>query len=251
MTDLLRAAAARYNFRARKPSETGAEYRSALIRHVQQRDYAAAHELRLDKRQADWTSAEAQAFREHLQAMPRSAHELENHLVEFPAIKDPDQHLPVSDDTLVTMAQRALKYCVEFRTALPEKDFHPMVSVLLTDGGVLHAMPGRENRIRAIKLLSRQYPVYGYVVAADVFIHKLDRNPVTNVEHASKQDAFVVHVGSRTLRRIFMQAYRVESGRAIFEPIREPSAEMKDGDHIDDPYADVFVSVPMPEGKPS
>jgi hypothetical protein len=250
MSDLTADAARRYNFRARKPSETGAEYRSALIRHVQQRDYAGAHELRLNKRQGDWTSDEARGFREHLQALPRSAHNVDDHLLAFPVLTD-DGTYPVTDEQLLTMATRAVGFCVNFRLKDPMKDFAPMVSVLLTDGRVLHALPGRENRIRAIKLLSRQYPVYGYVVAADVFIHKLDRNPVTNVEHASKQDAFVVHVGSRTLRRIFMQAYRVESGRAIFEPIREPSAEMKDGDHIDDPYADVFVSVPMPEGKPS
>ena len=134
-----------------------------------------------------------------------------------------------------------------------------MVSVLLTDGRTLHALPGRDDRIRAIKLLSRQYPVHGYVVAADVFIHTMVQHPVTHVETASKSDAFVVHVGSRTLRRIFVQVYRLELAegfrtpqppRVIWEPVREP-LKADQFTNIDDPYADVFVSVPMPDGAPS
>lgn len=246
---LIEAAARRYDFRPKRPTETETEYRGALIRHVANRDFAAAHELRLGKPQSDWTSREAQGFREHLQSLPRSSHEVDGAFLAFPVLEHPDP-LAVSDDTLLTMAQRAVAFCVNFRTTDPTKEFAPMVSVLLTDGRTLHALPGRENRIRAIKLMSRQYPVHGFVMACDVFIHTMDQHPVTHVEKASKSDAFVVHVGSRTLRRMFVQTYRVEAGRTIWAPVREPLTEDK-LTGIDDPYADVFVSVPMPDGAPS
>jgi hypothetical protein len=246
---LIADAIRRFKFRAQRSTETATEYRGALIRHVAQRDFAAAHELRLNKRQADWTSDEARGFREHMERLPRSTHEVDAGPIGFPVLTTPDR-FPATDDSLLVMATRAVGFCVDFRLKDPLKEFAPMLSVLLIDGRVLHALPGRDDRIRAIKLLGRQYPVFGFVLAADVFIHGFVRHPVTNVERAVKQDAFVVHVGSRTLRRIFTQVYRIEAGRAIFEAVREPLTD----DHLtgfDDPYADVFVSVPVPEGKPS
>lgn len=247
--DLIAAALSRYPFRAKRTHETATAYREAVIRHVHSHDFAAAHELRLNKRQADWTSADAQSFREHVQGLPRSTHDLDDGVIGFPVFTMSDT-VPVSDAHLLVMAGRASEFCVDFRTKDPEKEFPIKLSVLLTTGQVLHALPDRENRIRALKLLGKQYPVYGYVLAADMFIHLMTRHPVTHAEYATKSDGFVVHVGSRTLRRVFTHRYRVENGRAVFEPVHELVTDLN-RDNVHDPYADVFVSVPMPEGKPS
>ena len=248
--DLIADAVKRYPFRARRTHETASAYRDAVIHHVHSHDFAAAHELRLNKRQADWTSADAQGFRERLQSLPRSAHNLDG-VIGFPVFTLDDQ-VPVSDDQLLVMAKRASEFCVDFRTKDPTREFQIMLTVLLATGQVLHALPSREDRIRALKMLGKQYPVYGYVLAADMFIHVMTRHPVTHLETATKSDGFVVHVGSRTLRRVFTHEYRVEGGQAVFRPTRELDTTMKNPeDRVEDPYADVFVSVPMPEGKPS
>jgi hypothetical protein len=164
---------------------------------------------------------------------------------------------PATDESLLELATRAVGFCTDFRLKAPTQDFAPMITGLLMDGQILHALPGRDDRIRAIKLLGRQYPLYGFVLVADVFVHAFERHPVTGVEHATKQDAFIVHVGSRSLRRVLTLPYRVEAGGlfgrervATFEPVRDILSE-PNLRGFDDPYADVFVSVPMPEGKPS
>jgi hypothetical protein len=243
--DLIRAAVRKFRFRSRHAGETEADYRMALIAFVAHRDFAAGHELRLGKRQADWSSADAHSFQEHLVSLPRSTHD-PNVPFACPCLTNSERS-EVTDDALLRLARRAVDFCIEFRTKDPTKDFAVMASVLLTTGEVMHAMPSRDDRIRVLKFLSKQYPVYGFFLSGDMFLHGVTRDPVTHEERAQKQDAFVVHVGSRTMRRAFTQPYRVEAGRAIFEPLRELTLE----NIVEDPYADVFVSVPLPTGRPS
>jgi hypothetical protein len=249
--DVIADALRRYPFRARRANETATEYRGAVIRYLESRDFATAHEVRLDKPQAEWSSADAHSFREHLMRKPRATHDLDESVIGFPLIEDREPLMLASDDTLLTMAQRAVRFCETFRTQNPTKEFRIMVTFLLTTGERLHALPNRDDRILAIKALCRQYPVYGFVLAADIFIHLMDIHPVTREETATKSDAFVVHVGSRTLRRVFTQKYRIERDRAVFEPVTELPADPKAVMEMDDPYADVFVSVPLTHGKPS
>jgi hypothetical protein len=245
-SDLIDDAIKRYKFRRRFSGEPEPVYLRKLIQFVAHRDYAAAHELRVGKRQADWTSEEAHDFRQRLSG-PRDpkAHDPR---VPFACVMldDPGPY-PVHDANLLRFARDAMDFCVRFRNEAPTKDFRIMASVLLTTGKVLHGMPERSDRIRLIKYLAQTQPVYGWWVAGDVWVHGLNVNTVTGKETADKTDAFIVHVGSRTLRRVFTRRYRVEASGVIWRDLEDVEPDGM----TDDPYAELLVSVPEPEGKPS
>jgi hypothetical protein len=124
-----------------------------------------------------------------------------------------------------------------------------MANMLLTDGRLLTLSPSRDDRIRVLKHLARTQPVYGYTVIGDVFVHAFERHPVTYECVAKKEDAFIVHMGSRSMRRVFTQPYAVTGGTVRVDfPLRDLAGRDQ---MTEDPYADIFVSVPDPTGKPS
>lgn len=61
--ELIITAAERYQFRLPLRRETAAAYRVALLDHVERRDVAAAHELRIGKPQAEWAPDDVQDYR--------------------------------------------------------------------------------------------------------------------------------------------------------------------------------------------
>jgi hypothetical protein len=76
MTDTLRLIAQyakAYDFRSRGPFEGQRQYLEALIVHVENRDMAAAHELRVGRPQKDWTPDDVASFRDRMLRTHRPA----------------------------------------------------------------------------------------------------------------------------------------------------------------------------------
>jgi hypothetical protein len=63
---MIEDAIARYHF----PMPADGDYLQALIAHVEARNFAAAHELRVGRRQAEWTAADRAAFEDRIRALP-------------------------------------------------------------------------------------------------------------------------------------------------------------------------------------
>jgi hypothetical protein len=69
---------------------------------------------------------------------------------------------------------------------------------------------------------------------------------------ASKVDVIVQHIMTRDLRLTKRRPYRVEGGRTVFDdpPPRDLDGRVE-GPNFDDPYAEIFVTVPPAPGPPS
>lgn len=241
---LIADAAARFKFRDRGPSESEVDYAVALLGHVEARDFAAAHELRCGRRQADWTAEDVRAFRDHLSALPgptedpdELAAEGGRFLVGFAEAGGP---YPVTEASLQDLADRTLAVVLERRRAHPTRDVPILVALLLMSGQCLLGSVGRSERVAVIRAATRALPVFGFVLVADTLIHKLD---VGSAATATKTDAFVAHVGSRASRVMKVRPYRVERGRVVELPA-PPDVDLRRAPVDHDPYASVFVSVP-------
>lgn len=246
--ELMRAAMTRYPFRAARSGEAPADYLAALVAHVEQRDYAAAHELRVGRPQAQWTQADVDSFTAHMKqrwgrAVDHSPETLMEDAYEFSMAVD---GMPVSADALIKAGETALEFLIERRQVDPAAELPCLLQVLLTDGRCLMAPVHPDDRVALVKAVVQREPVFGFVVIADVFIHAL--GPTT----ATKRDALVCHIGTREMRRMLVRPYDVRDGHAHFDP-DPPPMERFDGtvNKVYDPYAEVFVSVPLPSGEPS
>jgi hypothetical protein len=101
---LIADALARYPFRRQGPLESNTDYVRALIAHVESRDFAAAHELRVGRRQADWTTEDVAVHTRITRLPPRAA------LTPAPSpawgLVDPSPYM-TTEDSLPDRAQRA------------------------------------------------------------------------------------------------------------------------------------------------
>lgn len=240
-------------FRARRAGETARQYRDALIAHAEQRDFTAAHEVRVGRQQSAWTAQDVEAFHAHVRAIPP------------PRQEDPPPLIPTLDagqvraermatealatEALLEVADRGLQALVERRTEHPRQEIAIMVTVLLTDGRLLITSPGRGDRVAVVKALARQLPVFGFTVGHDAFIHKIEPGK------AAKRDAIMMHIGTREVRLLKVRPYRYEDDRrrVVFEdPLPDVDVREQTGsEHTFDPYAGIFVSVPPTTGDPS
>jgi hypothetical protein len=245
--DLLRAAVRRFRFRRARPDEPPEAYRAAVIDFVMSRDFGAAHELRLDKPQAEWTPEDAQGFVEHLRGMPHPRLGPLPPGSAIPVLRTPGP-FAVTDDTLRELARCALEGGVDTRTKDPTLEMQILASVLLMDGSVLTTITRRGNRVEILKTLAQQAPTYGFLIAFDAYVHAVALDPAGKALRAEKLDCLLVHYATRTMRETLKQVYRVIDGAAIFDPEVETVAGDK---FTEDPYAEVFVSVPLAGGQPS
>lgn len=251
-TDTLAAlivhAAKTYDFRARGPFEGQRQYLAALIAHVQDRDYAMAHELRLGRRQADWTHDDIEAFRRRifdlqgppLDPPPRGF----AHLVAFDG-----GHHPVTEAALLDLAARGLAAYVEKKQRFGTSAVPILANVLLTDGRLCISSLSRGDRVAFLKWVAQSMPMFGFFLIFDAFLHRISEEGST-MQRAEKVDALLVHVGTRELRRMIMRPYRVFDGRALFDDPPPPDLDKRGPETLEDPYAGIFVSVPGPTASP-
>jgi hypothetical protein len=246
--DPIGAAAVTYGFRTRGPFEPPGAYRDAVIAHVETRDYAAAHELRVGRPQAAWTPADVEAFRERLTShWNMTSDEFRPGVHVFHAIEG--ERRPVTDASLLALADSQLDRVMALRRKKRHSHADGSVpiwsSVLLDDGRVLHTHAGSDDRIAIVKALARSRPVFGFCVVFDAFMHQ-----VTDGGAAIKRDVFVAQVGTREMRVMKRRPYRVVAGRAEFDSPPPPDINVRE-EGGEDPYAAIFVSVPVPPGPPS
>lgn len=233
------AAVLTYGFRARRPGEHEAAYAAAVIAHVHSRDYAAAHELRLNKPQADWTPADVDGFVAHLTGLPGARDTFTpGDFQMLPGLTI--GQFPVTEAAVMEIAGKGLEAMMEMRRADPTRELAIIGSVLLMNGDLLTLPLPRGDRIAWLKHLARTEPVFGFVLAADVFIHAISVDKV-----ATKRDALLVHLGTRDLRVMKRRPYQVVNGRVEFEHPPPPDVDVRDPTvTVNDPYASIFVSVP-------
>lgn len=242
LDDLIATAAARYQFRRRLRTETAAAYRHALIDHVESRDFAAAFELRIGKPQAEWAPDDVHDFKTRIFKIPRVRQEF--------APGQTPIGLPVvcvagdgtaSDELLFKLADNGLAAVIDRRIAEPAWEVPVLISALLTDGTLMATSSARGNRVAVLKYLARNTPLFGYFIAADMFLHQ-----ITVGKSATKAEGIIMHVGTRERRLVRIATYERTPAGIVFAPTKDmvPNA----GD--EDPYAEVFVSVPPPPAGP-
>lgn len=248
LRDLRRAAIRTFAFRRPEPGESDAAYYRALLRHVETRDFAAAHELRVGRPQADWTPGDHQAFFDHLRQPGAGVSMDFDGPRAFLTLHDAGPH-PVTDDSILALATAGLDALMQMRREQPTNVIAIMGSVLLLDGSVLTTTVARKDRLAWIKMMVRDHPVYGYFLGFDAFLHQMQLHPVTRaVQGSSKRDAVLMHVGTRTCRHVLQRPYTVTHGVAVFDDPPPPPIETP---NMEDPYAEVFVSVPTGSERPS
>ena len=233
----------KYPFRERHPEESDEQYTKAVIDFIETRDWALAHEIRVNTRQPEWDAVQTDDFRKRVSRkfVPRE-----------PATSSPGgmRMLPMSvvgridekdvtESMLIDMAETALGALLSARIADPEREVPALVHVLLSDGQILYAAVNPEERVSVLRALVQAVPVFGYFVLLDVFMHGM---PAEGREgKATKQDALIAHIGTREMRRMVAQPYQIDGARVV---AGERSTLKKDTPKIVeevDPYAGVFA----------
>jgi len=245
------SAALTWGFRPRRPTETVEHYREQLIDHVENRNVAAAFELRLGRKRADWTQADQEAFRTYLLQMWRGgpSDHFSGPVRAFQVVETMGN--PVNDESLRRLARVTLDFAHETRLNGATQELPVIASVLCTDGRFLSTYASRDERKAILKLWIDTEPVFGYVMFSDAYIHRLDLDPTSHaVKDTTTTDALMMHVGSRTgLRELYTWVYRLEgkvaTAGAIFET-PEPVVMDKSKEQTQDPYADLFASATAP-----
>lgn len=239
--DLIDKALAKYGFRAQHPGEPPDAYREAFITHIEQRDFAAAHELRVGKPESEWTADEVQDFRRRIEAVPR--HGVGTMPEMLPMMGTPSGEWEPTDESMRVILTELMTMIREWRIEDPEREIWPHIGVLMMDGQLLTAPVHRRDRKGALKMLTTYSPCYGWAIVFEAFMHMIENN-----QTAKKLDVLLGHMGTRTTRIIRRHNYRFELGRAIFEPAPEEwdLRNLPAGESIEDPYADLLVSVPPP-----
>ena len=241
MTPLERAAVATYQFRNQKPGESYAVWRAKLIAHVATRDMAAAHEVRVGRKQAEWTTNDVRAFGDWCRDAPGPRETLRPGVQVYPAFDEAGH--AVTEETLVDLATRGLDAVCAMRHESPTADIAIFASVLLLTGHYLTVPVSSGDRLAILKLLARDKPVFGFVLVFDGWVHRI----LPDHTAATKCDAFMAQIGTREMRRMLIRPYRFVDGLAVFDAAYEMNPRQFD----DDPYASIFVSVPAPTGQPS
>jgi hypothetical protein len=242
VSDLLVTHTRRWGFRARGPFEGAQQYREAAIVFLESRDWAAAHEVRLDKPQADWTPAEAQAFADRLNSFhtrPRDERPAGAVFVEVGQV-------PCTIEGIREVAAAGLDELAKRRRAHPAGELPIFAHILRLDGMVgLTTVSGHE-RLRVLRTAARTVPLYGYALVFDAYLHAIADVGGAST-HATKREALLAHVGTRDDRLILQRPYTVVGRRVTFQPEHVIDVRASNPDwHIHDPYAELFVSVPAP-----
>jgi len=249
--DWLVQAAQEYEFRPRRRHEARQEYFAALVQHVESRDYAAAHELRIGRRQADWTPEDVDAFQRRLQRPhngPRQA---------FARGVAPNLRMGMvfqsryaaTDEGLLELIDASLSAQFETRVHDPKGSLPIFASVMSFNGELLTTTVDRGDRVAVLKYLAQRLPVFAFLLVFDAFIHAID----TESRKASKRDAIIAQAGTRTRRITRVKPYEIVDGavRALPPPPDHDTAAPNGWHVTEDPYASIFVSVPTPTGEPS
>jgi hypothetical protein len=244
LDEMIAAAARQYQFRRQLKKESAAAYRHALIAHVESHDFAMAHELRLGKPQPEWTVEEVIAFKHRILELPRTRQDHEWLMpAGTPVIATPPGTEDVTEAHLRELAEFGLQDIIGRRRRNPTWEVPIVVSVLLMTGSSLITTTQRGDRFALLKFLARNGPVFGFFLVADMFLHKIGDTK------AEKQEGIILHVGTRDMRLVRVATYaRTPTGIVFAAPF---DMDMRSGNVIDDPYADIFVSVPPPTGAPS
>jgi hypothetical protein len=242
LDELIAAAVARYEFRRQLRKETAAAYRVALIDHVETRDFAAAHELRIGKPQAEWSPDDVQDFKTRTLKIPRVRREFApgETPIGLPVVCVAGGG-PVTEELLFTLADNGLTAVIERRIAEPQWDVPILISALLMDGSLVATTSARGSRVAILKYLARNSPLFGFFIAADMFLHTIDDTTAT------KTEGIIMHIGTRERRLVRLATYSRTPAGVVFAPTKDMIPTATD----EDPYADVFVSVPPPPGPPS
>jgi hypothetical protein len=250
MTPLIDAALRQYPFRQPHAGESADAYREALIRHVQKHDYAAAHEIRVGRPQAEWTPAEVQEFRDRIWTAGGPTDTFTPGVHVFPHVREEPGSWKATDAELLDLAKRALKVSMRKREKQPTAPVPIFLSVVLTTGAAIHATVDSDNRLALLTTIAKTEPVFGYVLVFDAWMHRVDLEN----GRAVKQDCFMAQIGSRDGLRIMQRRpYRVVSDTYVVFETPPPDVNVREHDgECEDPYASVFVSVPLtPEARPS
>lgn len=235
----IHAAAARWEFRAPRAGEPDAAYLEALVAHVHSRNWAAAHELRVGRDQADWTPEDSAAFADLLTNRPGSLHEtIRPQVLQIGELG----HVDPTDDTLDKIAESQIEYLRDERLAAPHKELPIMLSVVLTTGEFRTTVVSSGDRIAILKQMAAQWPVFGYAMSFDAYIHSIGKRTET-------RDCLLCHLGTRSGRRVVQRRpYRVTDGVVTFDPLS--SIDFANVERFEDPYAFVFA-MPTAPGRPS
>jgi hypothetical protein len=230
----------RWGFRRRAPFEGAEQYRTAAVAFLETRDWAAAHEVRLGKGQADWTPAEVQAFQDHLLAKQRPAHD-----APVTALFMEMDVVPCTLAALLDVARIALDLLADLRRKDVIASLPIFAHVIALDGRLLVAPCSSDDRIAVLRAATRTLPLYGYVLVFDAFAHAITPGV------AKKRDVLLAHVGTREERRCVQRAYTVSGSRVRFDADQEidmkaPTSPDGVSQRFTDPYAELFVSVPPP-----
>lgn len=219
-------------------------YLARLIAHVESRDLARGFELRVGVKQADWTPDQVKAFRDSLDSRPRR--DIERDLKPLSAFRVERLRLDraIDDACLRAFVDAHLALLVGRRQANGAEELPIIACGILSTGWLLCAEVARADRIGFVTTMARTEPLYGWIVAADMFIHVAD----VGEGKASKEDVIGVHYGTRTSRGFRSRRYAVVNGRGVFEPERQELFG-EDGARVEDPYA--FVFMPPTKGKAS
>jgi len=244
LDELIAVAVARYEFRRQLRKETAAAYRVALIDHVETRDFAAAHELRIGKPQAEWSPDDVHDFKTRTLKIPRVRQEFAPGETPFglPVVCVAGGSAAVTDELLFTLADNGLTAVIERRIAEPQWDVPILISALLMDGSLVATTSARGSRVAVLKYLARNSPLFGFFIAADMFLHTIDDTTAT------KTEGIIMHIGTRERRLVRLATYSRTPAGVVFAPTKDMVPTASD----EDPYAEVFVSVPPPPaGAPS
>lgn len=239
---MMKAAAAAHGFRPCGPLEDAQAYRDALIAHVRRHDYACAYELQLGRPQAEWTADEILAFKDTLMALrgPRTD--------PLPFLFQPMMETgkfsgPLQDGMVLAMADAMLKWFEKERRRRPDYQFKPMLDLLLMDGRTMATEVERGDRVAVLKTIAQQVPLYGFVLGCDAYVHLISQGGATAT--VAKREAILLHVGTRDLRIAKVRPYRRgDRGVVVFDDPPPADYDLR-GPNTRDPYASIFVSVPM------
>lgn len=247
--DLLEHALKLYPFRPPDPGEPGVAYITAAVTHVAQHDWALSFEIRLGRRQADWTPADTKLFKDYVMVLRPPAAEKQPADVRIGKVIAGGTW-PVTDDAMRAILDELMAEHIEARVRSPQRDIPIIVGVLLMTGDLVLMDVHRGDRVAAIKYLARNAPVYGYVIAFDAFMHIL---PATDDDPKppEKHDCILGHMGTRTIRLTARRPYRYVDNRRRVE-VDPPMEDILPPHYVGDPYAEIFVSVPAdPAARPS
>ena len=241
--DLVTEAIEKYHFRPRMIAESIEAYLALLIAHVQSHDIAAAFELRVGRRQPDWTKENIAAFIEHTRKLGGPSPAFDPGLHAF-AMMETAGHR-ATPEALRLLALGGVAFMQQQRRENPTGPLLVMVNVLLTDGRIKHTAVHPDERLALLTAMAKSEPVFGFYLVFDAWLHHVVSDPTgTRQSSAGKRDCIMAQVRTRDERYTIVRSYEVRDGKVVFDD--PPPPDITDDDYRNgrDPYAEVFVSVP-------